>query len=257
VLHALQVTRVLFFGDSLTQFMAKSLLNKLGSEHVITKIKPSNTTNSYELQCLETNQGVQFLLSKEGGGHGSRSSPKRIEFTMSDVTRDFVTSNPNRSLSILNIGAHYHTIQEYEEDFEMLLNVIDGFQRPNDLVFFRTTVPGHKGCKPVNARRFNWNKGLRDLPLKKFEDYVPTTQYAWNLFLDYNHYTKRKIAERTTKPVIHILDVVNMTILRQDGHIGGNDCLHYFSPGPVDWWNHLLYSFLKELSGRASIAINQ
>ncbi|KAL7538462.1 hypothetical protein ACHAXR_008572 [Thalassiosira sp. AJA248-18] len=40
-----------------------------------------------------------------------------------------------------------------------------------------------------------------------------------------------------------------MTILRPDGHRTPNkDCLHYLLPGPVDWWNHLLFSNLLELS---------
>jgi len=52
-----------------------------------------------------------------------------------------------------------------------------------------------------------------------------------------------------------------MTVLRNDGHLGGeecanepcreniesNDCFHYFLPGPVDWWNHLLYNNLMDL----------
>ena len=249
VLYSLQVTRVLFFGDSLSQLMATSFLNKMGIDFVTTKPKPSNTTNAYKLEFPETNNTIRFLLAKEGGGHGSRSDPTRVNFTLSDVTRDFVASNPNRTLAILNIGAHSHTMDEYQKDIHILFDTIESFKRPSDLVFFRTTVPGHKGCKPVNPRRFNWTKGLRGVPLKSFADYIPTTQYAWNLFFDYNEYTKRKIAERTTKPQIHVLDVVNMTILRQDGHTGGRDCLHYFSPGPVDWWNHLLYTHLKELSG--------
>jgi hypothetical protein len=250
-LSTLKVTRVLFFGDSLSQSMATSLLNKMGTVHVTTRPKPSNTTNAYELKCLNLNSRIQFLQAKEGGGHGSRSNPTRFDFTMSQVTREFIISNPNRTLTIYNIGAHYHAVYEYEEDFEILLDTIDSFQRPNDLIFFRTTVPGHKGCKPANARHFNWTKGMRGVPLKHFEEYIPTTQYSWNLFFEYNHYTKRKLTERTwtSNPPIYLLDIVNMTILRQDGHVGGADCLHYYSPGPVDWWNNLLYTFLTELAG--------
>jgi len=247
-LYSLQVTRVLFFGDSLSQSMAKSLLNKMGVQHVITKPNPSNTTDSYELQCKILNIDVQILLAKEGGGHGSRSNPARLNFFFSNETRNFITSNRGRTLAVLNIGAHYHALYEYKEDFHILLDTIDSFQRPNDLVFFRTTVPGHKGCKPVNARRFNWTRGLRQVPLKHFDEYISTSQYAWDLFFDYNEHTKRTLAERTLKPHIHLLDVVNMTILRQDGHVGGTDCLHYYSPGPVDWWNHLLYTFLEKLA---------
>ena len=59
------------------------------------------------------------------------------------------------------------------------------------------------------------------------------------------------------KPLmIESLDVLPMTILRRDGHIGDEfrpaaipkgDCLHYALPGPVDWWNHLLFNNLNDV----------
>lgn len=249
-MQSLQVTRILFFGDSLTQSMGKSLLNKMDSDHVIRKQKPSDTTELYHLTCDESNNVIQILMAKEGGGHGSRSNPTRLEFFMSNTTRHFVTSNPYTTLSILNIGAHYHAVHEYKEDFDSLLDTMDSFQRPHDFVFFRTTVPGHKGCVPRNPRTFNWTRGLRGTPLRHFDEYKLTSQYSWNLFFSYNEYTKQKLAQRNgVKPTTTtLLDVTNMTILRQDGHMGGADCLHYYTPGPVDWWNHLLYTFLTEMA---------
>eukprot|EP00957_Ditylum_brightwellii_P101745 7754110-Ditylum_brightwellii.AAC.1 len=58
---------------------------------------------------------------------------------------------------------------------------------------------------------------------------------------------------------IELLDVYPMTVQRPDGHVSSGecedcpgitdrDCLHYFLPGPPDWWNHLLYSHLLELT---------
>jgi hypothetical protein len=249
VLQSLHVTRILYFGDSLQQAMGKALLNQLGSQHVCVLPKPSSTTNLYELYCGDDFH-VDVLLAKEGGGHGNRSSPQRLDFVFSNETHDFVTSNAHGStLLVMNIGAHYHTLQEYKEDLDILLQTIDNFKRRNDTVFFRTTVPGHKGCQPNNPRRFNWTRGVRTVPLKRFQDYTLTTQYAWNLFFEYNTFTKDKILQQE-QTTVRLLDVVNMTILRQDGHVGGADCLHYVSPGPIDWWNHLLYTLLKELAAR-------
>ncbi len=48
--------------------------------------------------------------------------------------------------------------------------------------------------------------------------------------------------------MVYAIDVYNMTALRSDGHRGGTDCLHYAYPGPIDWWNHFLFTYLKELS---------
>lgn len=41
-----------------------------------------------------------------------------------------------------------------------------------------------------------------------------------------------------------LLDAYSPTILRPDSHQGGNDCLHYCLPGPVDHWVTLLYNML-------------
>ena len=58
-----------------------------------------------------------------------------------------------------------------------------------------------------------------------------------------------------TSLTIEALDVVPMTVLRRDGHMGDEfrpraipegDCLHYALPGPVDWWNHLLFNNVKD-----------
>jgi hypothetical protein len=140
----------------------------------------------------------------------------------------------------MNIGAHYHKMEHYKEDLDLLMQE---FNRPNDLYFFRTTVPGHAQCKPRAPRKFDWTQGVRELPLKTYHDYQRVKTHDWNLFEDYNAYTRARLRSSN----IHILDVFNMTILRQDGHTGGRDCLHYFTPGPVDFWNHLLYTHLKEL----------
>jgi hypothetical protein len=60
-------------------------------------------------------------------------------------------------------------------------------------------------------------------------------------------------------PNIELLDPWFMTILRPDGHLSGMDagrscelsteeCMLYSLPGPVDWWNHLLISQLKDIA---------
>ena len=74
--------------------------------------------------------------------------------------------------------------------------------------------------------------------------------------VDYhNKHTKDIIEEKHRAgeiPMVHVFDVYNMTALRSDGHRGGADCLHYAFPGPIDWWNHFLFTYLKELSGALS-----
>lgn len=42
----------------------------------------------------------------------------------------------------------------------------------------------------------------------------------------------------------NFIDVYTPTLSRMDSHVGGKDCLHYCSPGPVDHWAILLYNIL-------------
>ena len=65
------------------------------------------------------------------------------------------------------------------------------------------------------------------------------------MYEHYNEFTKKTIHEWGTQTqTMHVIDVYNMTALRSDGHVDG---LHYMLPGPVDWWNHLFFTYLKEL----------
>lgn len=41
-----------------------------------------------------------------------------------------------------------------------------------------------------------------------------------------------------------LLDAYTPTILRADLHNGGEDCVHYCMPGPIDHWVVLLYNML-------------
>eukprot|EP00957_Ditylum_brightwellii_P123535 9419245-Ditylum_brightwellii.AAC.1 len=60
---------------------------------------------------------------------------------------------------------------------------------------------------------------------------------------------------------MELLDVYPMTVQRPDGHVSSGecadcpgaegfakDCLHYFLPGPPDWWTHLMYNHLLDLT---------
>jgi hypothetical protein len=242
VLSKLDVHRVLFIGDSLTNQQYASLLNRLGSDRIknVTKLEYGLRAS---LACPL--QSIDLLLQLEGGGQ-IFSHSDRNEYILHNTTRHFINSDPNRLLAVMNIGAHYHKMEHYKEDLDLLIQWLQEFDRPDDLYFFRTTMPGHKRCKPRQPRNFDWTQGVRESPLKTYHDYQLTKTHDWNLFEDYNAYTRARLRSST----IRILDVFNMTILRHDGHSGGGDCLHYFTPGPVDFWNHLLYTHLKELAKR-------
>jgi hypothetical protein len=60
---------------------------------------------------------------------------------------------------------------------------------------------------------------------------------------------KPLIQERSEEKFrIHWLNVYNSSILQLDRHIGCGDCLHYYLPGPTDWWAHFFYSAVRDLA---------
>jgi hypothetical protein len=251
----LDIGVVIFSGDSLTRSMRTSLFNKMGKENVqnVTNRAGDQAGFSGHLICKDSSSSFDKVKSipvfQQGVTGGDRPAQQNISFD--NFTRDLIQSTPDRVLGIYNFGAHYHSMDSYTHDFDQLLEWLEHqYHRPHDLVFFRTTVPGHTNCQPRNPRTFDFQHGTREHPLASIADYQSSNRHDWNLFQEYNDYSLKRVQDRSKKVIvpIHILDVYNMTVLRRDGHGGGPDCLHYVEPGPIDWWNHLLFTYLKDLS---------
>jgi len=52
---------------------------------------------------------------------------------------------------------------------------------------------------------------------------------------------------------VHWLNIFPSAVLRRDGHCAFGDCLHYYQPGPIDWWAHFFHSALLDLASMASV----
>mmetsp|Transcript_20103 Transcript_20103/g.49347 ORF Transcript_20103/g.49347 Transcript_20103/m.49347 type:complete len:429 (+) Transcript_20103:359-1645(+) len=261
VLQKLNVQRILFFGDSLTEAMYRSLANKIGRNGF--RLSPDNKRNASMIcplhGAMNDGTGVDGASGKIVPVFHKKvavekvppnATQKKIEFD--HEVRHFLTSSAERVLAIFNVGAHYHNLNHYRQDLSVMLNLLSEMNRPQDLYIFRATSPGHERCFP-RFRKFNWTVGTRIVPLAKFEDYKVTAghQHDWDRFEGYNHYTKQVLLEHNRKglnPIFHYLDIFNMTALRHDAHAAPSDCLHFQAPGPVDWWNHLLFTYLSRLS---------
>ncbi len=136
---------------------------------------------------------------------------------------------------------------------DIMLQSLSNLARSQDLYFFRSTSPGHHDC--CCNKRFNWTLGTRITPLKSYSEYsIPHDhKYDWDKFEHYNAYTQLHLLHGSknfdvlvSRAPIFFLNIFNMTVLRHDGH-GPGDCLHYL-PAVTDWWNHLLFTYLQELS---------
>lgn len=136
-------------------------------------------------------------------------------------------------LLILNTGAHIHNLGFYKTIIDEVVDYVkDHF---NGYVVYRTTSPGHPKCwlypGPIEDENFRF----------KYEDEYRKV-FTWDLIEDFNNYAAGKFQKIGAK----ILRGDQITKNRPDGH-RGRDCLHYFLPGPVDWWNKLLYSIFRDM----------
>jgi len=178
---------------------------------------------------------------------------------------DIYNSTSKNTLLLLNSGAHIGNLQKFRDTMDNVLQELDNMKRNDDIVFIRTTAPGHEDCQKYDKPFQTYNEYLLTNPTKEHF-------YKWDKFALYNDYLATTIDKRRrerlqntkslrdiiTTPQVELLDTFYMTVLRPDGHISGPecanercktkiDCLHYNLPGPLDWWNHLLFSHLENV----------
>ena len=133
----------------------------------------------------------------------------------------------NLAAVVLNRGAHF------VEDSMMLHQLNETLRalraaRPDLLIIYRNTPPGHTGCKRYDKPLVE-RQGSEGLP------------HHWGEFARQNERSRRMV-----EAVGGVWwDVDSSTALRADGHLSmRGDCLHHCSPGPIDTWTHVLHHLL-------------
>lgn len=105
----------------------------------------------------------------------------------------------------------------------------------NALVLYRSTGIGHPFCDDATEPL---SKPLDDGDLKMLP-------HGWSE-LERRNAIAREIVEAAGGVFI---DLAKLTNVRPDGHIGGQDCLRYCIPGPLDSWAQILYQVFLGLDG--------
>ena len=148
---------------------------------------------------------------------------------------------------VLNRGAHYEETPRVLEAVDALVTAL-WRDRPDLLVVYRSTAPGHPGC---GGHQHDAPLRPSDLPLAQTNQ---TQAYHWADLPAQNDAVRRLL--ETRHPHVLFLDVAPMTALRRDSHWSTHDCLHYCSPGPIDAWveafGRLLYALREAAHGRLS-----
>ena len=248
IMQKLQLERIFVVGDSLGNQMAKSLFHLLGYNDPI-KWEDALRQYNHTFHCDDTfTYEVTFTRNDHLSNHTNRTG------ACGDICTPWFeryVANPTPTLLILNIGAHVPTPEEYKSDLDAAVKMIQKTSRPQDRIVFRTSVPGHEYCDIYEepfADVSEYNNGSQTHQRKK----VSFRTYNWKYVEGFNRHTKQKLSNLANEGGWMFLDVFPMTVLRPDGHRAPSrqppDCLHYLNPGPIDWWNHLLYSQLLDLS---------
>eukprot|EP00548_Thalassiothrix_antarctica_P006698 CAMPEP_0194136762 /NCGR_PEP_ID=MMETSP0152-20130528/6761_1 /TAXON_ID=1049557 /ORGANISM="Thalassiothrix antarctica, Strain L6-D1" /LENGTH=746 /DNA_ID=CAMNT_0038833555 /DNA_START=411 /DNA_END=2651 /DNA_ORIENTATION=+ len=269
LMQSLLARRIFILGDSLNLQFAQSMWMWLtnsnfgDSPNERGKLNPNFKTKiqcfgygEYTLQFIRNDELIEndlpVSIDEESKNCNTYCFPWTEEYQ----------ADKRRTIVIFNAGSHIHEEHQFKDTINRFINVFDSFNRIQDVVLFRTLVPGHWGCD---------RSGLR--PFSSFSEYKsdaesnPNPQeriYAWNKFEAYNDYAirvlnRRRFAVRDDSPqaLMEVLDVYPMTTLRPDGHCSdefraptlvGIDCLHYTLPGPIDWWTHMAFSHLQDIA---------
>lgn len=263
VLNDLSIGRVLMIGDFVQHTQAMSLWKLMGHDD-----NPNNEDKwqelpffSREIECADGHH-IPFIsilneqLNANYGLHSEFPSFQKDRRNCGDNNNSmfcfpwvgrYLSSSAN-TLLVASVGSTHHTTTaSFEDNVEDFFRTIDSFNRPEDIVLWRTLVPGHPNCGQA------WQESPTQPSTKKGQN--PSNEiYTWERFLEYNDYVERLLRNRPSNqlPKMELLDVYPMTIFREDGHVGGiegpqesnngpRDCINYNLPGPVDWWNHLLF----------------
>jgi hypothetical protein len=280
LVNSLDIGRIVFVGDSLSYLQFMSFVFLLGLDHGSGKAPGSERTTdgrqsvSISVPCDSKTRKPTFELHFVRnhyllGTSNTKCYAPRAKGCFSELGTKcnrnscipwvpLLNKGP-RTLLILNTGAHSHSTALFEASINEAIKATAKFIRSRrDIVVFRTTPAGHPNCSQYDAPFVTLAEAQCKASLGVNNEF--TQKFSWHLFANFTRLLKTKVAEFAEEHQMHdlrhsggamVLNVDPMTALRGDGHrpqLG--DCLHYYLPGPVDSWNHLLISVL--LQKRAS-----
>jgi GDSL/SGNH-like Acyl-Esterase family found in Pmr5 and Cas1p len=262
-LQSLNAHRIFIVGDSLNFQLAQSLWMWLTTEKDGDSPTAQGSMDSnfkYNLGCPDGRTFVlQFVRNDE---LLENEDPVSIDQNIKNCenycfpwTKAY-KEDIRRTIMVFNVGTHMKDFDKYSAAIDRFVNVFDALKRNNDIVIFRTLLPGHLDCsRPGLAPYPSFNEYKADV-----ENYQGGIN-EWNKFSEFNDYAIRKLDYRrfdpTPQALMEVLDVVPMTILRPDGHCSDefrpssyldSDCTHYNLPGPLDWWSHLMFNHIRDIA---------
>ena len=282
-LAEIDIDRIFLVGDSSSMNHAQSLWKLLGNEDNPNVLGVRDPNWDRVIDCPEEDRTITISYARndqliENNKPVDIAQDLRNCYAYCYPWEERYTDFAGSTLLIVNTGAHYQTHHQFQYALREFIKRIDSLERFWDIMLYRTSSPGHSDCEE-----------RPETPFASYDEYTNTItdEYSWEKFVGYNDYAIKFIDERNrgdsrgyksggaaVSPVgevgilaqpdrmkMEVLDVYPTTVLRRDGHVSGEecegcqshairDCMHYFLPGPVDWWNHLLFSYIMDFGRR-------
>jgi hypothetical protein len=280
----LHISQILIMGDSLSIQFTQALQSLLGFPPIGRRATNFNARFSpWTMKCPPSTSyhSITFLMMRMSPITDWDALAKNIKEGKTGKADDFIRASKNKTAVVANIGAWMQTTAEYQRGFSSFIEWLRYRKEPDKVVvFWRPTIPGHVDCRPTGERgdekSYDWKQPVLQEPYKDYAEYFHVIDSVnktkdtsgidtnrWELFESWNSWTYQQlyysnnsvtkdldapVGRNSSIPTVYWLNIFNSSVLRRDGHIGFGDCLHYYLPGPPDWWAHFFHSALVDLT---------
>jgi len=278
-LAEIDIDRIFLIGDSSSMNQAQSLWKLLGNEDNPNVLGVRDPNWDRVIDCPEEDRTITISYARNDQ---LIQNEKPVDIAK-DLRNCYAYCYPwedryldfeGTTILVVNTGGHYQTHHQFQYALREFIKKVDSLERVWDIMLYRTSSPGHSDCED-----------MPETPFASYDEYANTItdEYSWEKFVGYNDYATKLIDDRNREDArgyntgqgnsevsifekpnrmkMEVLDVYPMTALRRDGHVSGEicencqshairDCMHYFLPGPIDWWNHIMYSHILDLGRR-------
>jgi hypothetical protein len=229
----LNITHVYIAGDSNMMDFSKSLRSLISKPSSEPSPPTTSTENLSKLSCgqaLVTTELYQF--------------PSDINLEPSFLNE---SDSGRRNLVLVNIGAGMQNLNDFKGNLTELMEWVDEWRGPRDIVFFPSIVSHRKTCAP-NAlpAEVTLTKADNTALLPNESEHVRSGAIDQSLDLreEFNEYARLLSSEYK----VLYLNIYKSTILQHDGYpINTVHCEDYIQSENIDWWIHFLYSSLLDV----------
>jgi hypothetical protein len=276
VCNKLNVTQVLFLGDSLSRLSSMSLRGLLGFPPNVPKwpffFQP------FKVPCEKERFEISIQYGK--GSHmddwksllvapskTDTEEPFRFHRLMHNSNafskRNITTTNrpTGRTAILANIGAweSVNDMPNFKIAFHLFTDWVDRLDPDRAIVFYRDTTTGHWPCNPPGDniekehRRFNFSSTMLQVaPHRSYDEFEQnfTAKFGWENFFEHNEYARSYIHSRQREMTL-AADSDNGNDNRDDRELKKKTMIHYLNvfnmtvlrrDGLVGWGDCLHYS---------------